>query len=219
MTGVRGSATSDRVAYGVRAAGIALALLVSTLLIAAGAPIAPGARSGEAGESLGAPGSGVSVPSGPAPSTPSIRDSANFTASIRLVNGAPQVGRSEQLSAVVTGGSGSNSCHWSFQSGGTATGCNVTHTWSTAGTYVVTVTVEDSEGANATATSLLEVGPGSGGSFPTGWAALVGPAGAILLVGVVLLVVVAVIMVRRGRRPGPPSPREAEGTDERGATD
>jgi len=49
------------------------------------------------------------------------------------------------------------SYHWSFGDGATATGKNATHGYSTAGAYVVTLTVEDNEGATSTGSLIILV--------------------------------------------------------------
>jgi len=46
---------------------------------------------------------------------------------------------------------------WSFGDGATATGMTVTHTYNTEGAYVATLTVEDNEGAAATASVIILV--------------------------------------------------------------
>lgn len=49
---------------------------------------------------------------------------------------------------------------WNFGDGHTATGRTVSHEYSSAGTYVVSLTVGDAYGRTATATQSLSVGPG-----------------------------------------------------------
>ena len=80
---------------------------------------------------------------------------ANFTA-------APTSGAAPLL--VVFHASASNdpdgtidSYHWNFGDGATATGMNATHGYNTEGAYVVTLTVEDNEGATATESIIVLV--------------------------------------------------------------
>lgn len=48
---------------------------------------------------------------------------------------------------------------WDFGDGGTGSGVSVTHVYSAAGTYVVTLTVTDNQGATAQAQKTIQVGP------------------------------------------------------------
>lgn len=56
------------------------------------------------------------------------------------------------------------SCAWDFGDGATASGCNASHTFTTAGTFTVTLTATDSDGASAQASLRVQVtatAPGS----------------------------------------------------------
>lgn len=59
------------------------------------------------------------------------------------------------------------SYQWNFGDGTTGSGANVTHTYSTAGTYTVNLTVQDSAGASASASTTLSVLAGSSGNSLT----------------------------------------------------
>jgi len=68
-------------------------------------------------------------------------------------------GLSVNFTSNVTGGSPSYTYQWNFGDGGTSTLSNPSHTYSTAGTYTVTLTVKDSSSPqlSATATSSVTV--------------------------------------------------------------
>jgi len=53
---------------------------------------------------------------------------------------------------------------WNFGDGSTGSGANVTHTYSAAGTYTVSLTVQDSAGASASSSTTLSILAGSSGN-------------------------------------------------------
>jgi PKD repeat protein len=57
---------------------------------------------------------------------------------------------------------------WSFGDGGTGSGLTASHTYTLAGSYVVTLTVTDSQGATATTTRAVTVTPAAGW-WDAGW--------------------------------------------------
>lgn len=63
------------------------------------------------------------------------------------------------FTASASGGSGGYTYTWAFGDGGTGTGATVSHTYTTAGNYAPTVTVGDSSGATAPASTSIVVSP------------------------------------------------------------
>lgn len=69
-----------------------------------------------------------------------------------------EAGQTIQFTSTVSGGVPPYSdYHWDFGDGETSTEANPTHTYSEAGTYDVTFSVNDSEGSSATDTTTCEV--------------------------------------------------------------
>ncbi|MCI4350119.1 MAG: PKD domain-containing protein [Thermoplasmata archaeon] len=79
---------------------------------------------------------------------------------------------SESLAANVSGANGSYTCSWTFGDGGTSNSCTPDHSWTTAGTYTVALTVTNG-GSHARASMKIGVnagyvtgsGPGNAGSL------------------------------------------------------
>lgn len=69
------------------------------------------------------------------------------------------VGRVISFNAGASGGVSPITCTWTFGDGGTATGCSATHTYSRAGTFVVSVTATDPNNFDANATVSERVNP------------------------------------------------------------
>ncbi len=87
---------------------------------------------------------------------------ARLTALLALTPGplpALDAGGSLSAQVTVTGGIPSYGASWDFGDGGTATGLSVVHAYSTAGTYLLTVTVADSTGRTVSVSSVVEVQP------------------------------------------------------------
>jgi PKD repeat protein len=109
-----------------------------------------------------------------------------------------------RLAADVTGGFGNLSYTWIFDDGTQGAGAVVSHTWTSAGTYTVTLEVTDQYGHTASTTTIIVVGaqttvvqnPSTGTSSWLTYA---------LLGAVVVLAVLCLLLVLRGRRGGPPS--------------
>ncbi len=70
-----------------------------------------------------------------------------------------QTNQSTALSAVATDAPGDTLAYaWDFGDGTTATGSAVNHTWTTSGTYTVTLTVTDDDGGSSSQTASVDVG-------------------------------------------------------------
>ena len=76
-----------------------------------------------------------------------------FSATFTHSPGSPTTGQAVTFTATVSGGTAPYSYGWSFGDGTTGTGYSTTHTYSSAGSYNVTLTVNDSSSPQQTATS------------------------------------------------------------------
>lgn len=65
------------------------------------------------------------------------------------------------FSASTTGGAAPYTYSWNFGDGNTATGANPSHTYATAGSYTITLTTTDNNGATVTKTQQVTVGQSS----------------------------------------------------------
>ena len=74
-------------------------------------------------------------------------------------SGGVDAGDSFTASATVSGGTAPMSYKWFFGDGTSATGAEVTHTYDTTGTYLVTVTSADSGGGVSSSTTMVDVAP------------------------------------------------------------
>ncbi len=83
---------------------------------------------------------------------------------------------------------------WDFDDGTTGSGQNPTHSFDLAGDYQVEVTVEDSNGETATATTQVSVTKGTsnnnGGSTDNGDGSDSGDSGVLLFVGIIAIIVI-----------------------------
>src|SRR5213592_4934697 len=77
----------------------------------------------------------------------------SLTASFVYSPSTPQVGQQVTFTASVSGGTAPYTDGWSFGDGSTGTGPSVTHTYSSAGSFTVTLTVKDSGVPQQTVTS------------------------------------------------------------------
>src|SRR6059058_505382 len=77
----------------------------------------------------------------------------SLTASFVYSPSTPQVGQQVTFTASVSGGTAPYTDSWSFGDGSTGTGPSVTHTYSSAGSFTVTLTVKDSGVPQQTVTS------------------------------------------------------------------
>ncbi len=82
---------------------------------------------------------------------------AALSASFTIDPAAPVVGTSVSFSGSASGGASPYTYSWDFGDGSTGTGSNVTHTYSLAGTFPVSLTVKDSSSPQLTATSQQSV--------------------------------------------------------------
>ncbi|MCI4324179.1 MAG: PKD domain-containing protein, partial [Thermoplasmata archaeon] len=118
---------------------------------------------------------------------------------------APAAGQLLTVTSNLSGGIGPYAYHWLFGDGGGSFGATTNHTYHTAGTYTVSLWVNDSGGGSAVRTVSLIVGasplvaPAS--STVPGWLYPLAIGGAILALAVVLGVVIA--LRRRNRSPTP----------------
>ncbi|MCI4322867.1 MAG: PKD domain-containing protein [Thermoplasmata archaeon] len=145
---------------------------------------------------------------------------APLTARIALSSVTPTSGQSVQFTVNATGGTGALTYSWSFGDGTTGAGASVSHTFSAAGSYAVSVRVNDSTGGAVEQTlkvtvlsSSQPVTPASGSSSDWAlWAA----------VGVVLIVVViAALLIARRQKwlPGSSTKTPAKKGSENDSTD
>jgi PKD repeat protein len=118
----------------------------------------------------------------------------------------PDTGSSVQFSVDVTGGAGPETFTWSFGDGATEGGiANASHTYGTAGTFIANVSVDDGAGGDVQAQIPVTVSASPASDVEQG---LTNP---WVLVGVGLVVLVAaVVYVRRRRTRAQPSPDSRE---------
>ncbi|MCI4345701.1 MAG: PKD domain-containing protein, partial [Thermoplasmata archaeon] len=129
------------------------------------------------------------------------------------------VGSSVGLVAQVSGGTAPYSYHWALGDSSSATTASVTHAYSRAGNYSVTLNVTDALGTSVSSSTTVAVNrnattgapPASSGSSSV---SLTSGTGLYLLLGILLLgIVVVALAVMLARRPkSPPGPPAAYAT-------
>lgn len=110
-----------------------------------------------------------------------------ITAFIQVSTQSPTAGEGVTLTGTATGGSGGYTCSWNFGDSNSATGCTPAHSWSTSGTYTVTLSVTDSQGHTASTTMTVNVQSAPESTF--------GGAGGLLFYGIIAAIIVAVVVV------------------------
>src|SRR5436189_1801820 len=80
-----------------------------------------------------------------------------LAASFSFSPSSPQTGQQVTFTATASGGTTPYTFSWSFGDGSTATGASVSHTYTTAGTFNVVLTVKDSSSPQQTASSQQSV--------------------------------------------------------------
>ncbi|HYY92715.1 MAG TPA: PKD domain-containing protein, partial [Candidatus Dormibacteraeota bacterium] len=68
-----------------------------------------------------------------------------------------EVGKSASFTGTVSGGVGLPSCNWSFGDGSIATGCSTSHTYTSTGTFIASVTSVDGLGVTSTGNLTISV--------------------------------------------------------------
>ncbi|MGA9840098.1 MAG: PKD domain-containing protein, partial [Thermoplasmata archaeon] len=104
------------------------------------------------------------------------------------------------FSTAISGGTGPYSVVWAFDDGSYAYGLSPQHTYASAGTYTVTVVVQDAVGAEKNTTYALVVGSASssssfGSSFTSG-----------IILGIVVGAAAAAVILFATTRPKRPQP-------------
>ncbi len=124
---------------------------------------------------------------------------------------------SVEFSANVTGGQGPYTYLWDFGDGSTSTEARPSHSYARASTYIIVLTVTDSQGQSSRVTSVVVVAdattpPGGGGGFPLPLS------GAMLWVvlGAVIGVAALAIGLAVKRRRGPREPSSVPPKDDLG---
>jgi len=125
--------------------------------------------------------------------------SGNVSSSTPALPGSPVA-----FSSSISGGTAPYSVNWSFGDGSMATGRSVSHSYASAGSYTVAVTVKDAVGATIESNLTVSVQPGS--STGSGITSVGGGFGAGLFLGLILGGVLAAIVLfvarpRKGERP------------------
>src|SRR6266540_2854653 len=88
-----------------------------------------------------------------------------LTVSFAYNPSSPETGQQVTFTASATGGTSPYTFSWDFGDGGTAAVNPATHTYSSSGSFVVTVTAKDATGASATSSQTVTVAAALGVSF------------------------------------------------------
>jgi YVTN family beta-propeller protein len=122
------------------------------------------------------------------------------SAAIGILTVAPTVGESVNFTSNATGGTGTLTVSWQFGDGSVGTGSTAEHSYARAGTYNVTLWVNDTVGGSVEKTAQVTV------TQPGSTTVASSPSSDLpLLVGILVVVVVAAVLgvwlMRRGRAP------------------
>jgi len=121
-------------------------------------------------------------------------------------------GQTVSFSSSATGGTGALSYAWEFGDGSTATGTTVIHSYQNAGSYTVTLWVNDSSGASVQKTVAVTV-TGPAGSTSTSGSSVSGielAAAAIVILAAIALAALLLLRARTGK--GGSSDERTEGS-------
>ena len=97
--------------------------------------------------------------------TISVANPPPLSAGLTFSPASPDAGQSVSFTASASGGTSPYSYSWSFGDGGTASGNLVSHSFASAGSYTVTLSVTDSGGQRAQASKTVAVNAQLSGSF------------------------------------------------------
>src|SRR5205807_1198135 len=89
--------------------------------------------------------------------TITVRSPPPLSASFTFTPSSPDAGQAVSFTGSVSGGVSPYSYSWSFGDGGTASGSLVSHTFQSAGTYTVILTIKDSAGQIAKSSQTITV--------------------------------------------------------------
>jgi len=102
-----------------------------------------------------------------------------LTSTFTVTPSAPQAEQPVDFAATATGGTPPYSYAWRFDDGSTVTGQNVSHTYSTPGTYTISLNVTDFAGRDAIASKTVNISPPS----PPDFSVVADPSNATIGVG------------------------------------
>ncbi len=136
-------------------------------------------------------------------SAPSINIQVNGGISATISQPVNQGNGVYKFSATATGGTGAYTYTWDFGDQTTATGQTVTHTYTQAGTYTVTLTVQDSNGARS-APQTTQVTVSSAGTSAGATSSPANYTWVYIVVLVVVAVILGVLIYRKFHHRSPP---------------
>ncbi len=128
-------------------------------------------------------------------------------ATITAIPSSPASGETVSFGAGASDGTPPLSYAWNFGDGGTSSSGGPTHAYGSAGTYTVTLVITDALGQRVTAHDTITVTSSSSGfslTSGTGLSVLIG------IIFAILVIIAAVVLMRRGRgsAPAPGSPQQ-----------